>query len=122
VNEKLRLVRNIAFWPLIVSILALVCFGGETDNSQYLPLKVGKKWVLRSKAVGKPMVVEVVGRNGDGYRVRWDNPLDPKRANNCPQGRKVLYLRINYEWSERSHARGHFILGLHRNQRCKVGQ
>ena len=87
-NEKLRLVRNIAFWPLIVSILALACFGGEADNSQYLPLKVGKKWVLRSKAVGKPMVFEVVGRSGDGYRVRWDNPWIPSELTIVPKAGK----------------------------------
>jgi hypothetical protein len=54
-----------------------MCFAADADNSQYLPLRVGKKWVLRSTAVGTPMVFEVIEKTDQGYRIRWDNPWNP---------------------------------------------
>jgi hypothetical protein len=77
------------FCPLILSILALACFAGDSDSSQYLPLKVGKKWVLRSRAVGMPMVFEVIEKTADGYRVRWDNPWIPSELVIVPKGEKI---------------------------------
>jgi hypothetical protein len=51
---------------------AVVQPGGSSD---YLPLAVGKRWELRSRSAPDPMVLEVTGRDGDAYIVRWINPF-----------------------------------------------
>src|SRR5882672_8680796 len=43
--------------------------------SEYLPLAPGARWELRSRSAPDPMVLEVVGRDGDAYLVRWVNPF-----------------------------------------------
>ncbi len=88
-NERSMSMRKSIFWAFILSVLALSCFAADTDNSQYLPLKVGKKWVLRTKAMSMPMVFEVVGKSGDGYRLRWDNPWIPSELTVVPKGGKI---------------------------------
>lgn len=47
--------------------------GGASRN--YLPLEVGRKWVLQSpKYPENPVVFEVLAREGEAYRLRFDNP------------------------------------------------
>lgn len=45
---------------------------GSTD---YLPLNAGNRWELRSRSASEPMVLEVTGREGDAFVVRWINPF-----------------------------------------------
>lgn len=78
---------------LTVCFVVAACFGAQ-DNSHYLPLKVGKKWVLRSNAVGTPMVFEVVEKTGDGYRIRWDNPWIPSFLTIVPKGGKFYVSAV----------------------------
>jgi hypothetical protein len=40
----------------------------------YLPLAVGNRWELRSRAHSTPVVFEVTSRSADSFLVRWDNP------------------------------------------------
>ncbi len=44
------------------------------SSEDYLPLQVGNRWELRSAALSASMALEVVGRDGDGFIVRWENP------------------------------------------------
>jgi len=46
----------------------------EAEQSDYLPLAKGRKWILRSPTVGQPIVLEVVEKRGDQYRLKFDNP------------------------------------------------
>ena len=67
---------------IVWSVLVLACAAlgapspaiaqGGTD---YLPLAPGARWELRSNSARNPMVLEVVGREGDAYLVRWINPF-----------------------------------------------
>jgi hypothetical protein len=78
----------------MICILAISCLGADSDDSQYLPLRVGKKWVLRSKAIASPMVFEVVSKNGDGYHVRWDNPWIPSELTIVPRDGKFYLSQL----------------------------
>ncbi len=49
----------------------------QTPGSNYLPLAVGNRWELRSRSAAEPMVLEVTGRDGDAFVVRWVNPFVP---------------------------------------------
>jgi hypothetical protein len=71
-----------------------MCFAADADNSQYLPLRVGKKWVLRSTAVGTPMVFEVIEKTDRGYRIRWDNPWIPSILTIFPRGGKFYVSAV----------------------------
>jgi hypothetical protein len=80
-------------WRLrrLLAALAIVCgaalvsalFDGSSGDSSaapqqasrdYLPLAVGHRWELRSRAAGEPMVLEVIDREGNTFVVRWINP------------------------------------------------
>jgi len=87
---------NLLLVLLTLCTVVLGCFGAE-DNSQYLPLTVGKTWVLRSNAVGTPMVFEVVAKIGDGYRIRWDNPWIPSLLTIIPKGGKFYVSAVTMD-------------------------
>ena len=42
-------------------------------QSPYLPLEVGNRWTLRSKNSARPIVIDVLGRKGNGFHVRFDS-------------------------------------------------
>jgi len=44
-------------------------------SGDYLPLAVGNRWELSSRNASEPMVLEVTGRDGDAFVVRWINPF-----------------------------------------------
>lgn len=44
-------------------------------GANYLPLVVGNRWELRARNVPDPMVLEVSGRDGSAFIVRWINPF-----------------------------------------------
>ncbi len=44
-------------------------------GGNYLPLAVGNRWELSSRNASEPMVLEVTGRDGDAFVVRWINPF-----------------------------------------------
>jgi hypothetical protein len=56
--------------------VAVIAVGtaAQPDGADYLPLTVGARWELRSRTVPTPMVLEVVGRDGDAFVLRWENP------------------------------------------------
>ena len=62
--------------------------GPEPDQSDYLPLAKGKRWVLRSPTVGSPIVLEVTEKRGDDYRLRFDNPWVKSELLLRPKGGK----------------------------------
>ena len=64
------------------SLLPLVsCTTGASADREiqgggnYLPLAVGDRWELTSRSASEPMVLEVTGRDGDAFVVRWINPF-----------------------------------------------
>ena len=72
--------RNTAAFLLL--LLACAACGGPStaaaqtgSPSEYLPLAPGARWELRARNAPDPMVLEVVGREGDAYLVRWVNPF-----------------------------------------------
>lgn len=72
---------RIAFVLLLASNLYALA------ESAYLPLVEGKRWVLRSGS--NRMSMEVVGRENDTYRVRWDNPWIAAEFKLRPVGGKI---------------------------------
>jgi hypothetical protein len=68
----------------LLVIAALATTGGRAGaaasrvaaaGGDYLPLAVGQRWELRSRAAADPMLLEVTGRDGEAYLVRWVNPF-----------------------------------------------
>lgn len=49
-------------------------YAATPGNDDYLPLAVGNKWVLRSRTVSTPIVLEVTGKSAEGYELKFDNP------------------------------------------------
>jgi hypothetical protein len=85
---------NLVLLCFTVCAVVSACVGAEVDSSKYLPLKVGKKWVLRSPAVSTPMVFEVVEKVESGYRIRWDNPWIPSFLTIVPKGEKFYVSAV----------------------------
>jgi hypothetical protein len=85
---------NLVVVLIALCTVALTGFAADADNSQYLPLRVGKKWVLRSTAVGTPMVFEVIEKTDQGYRIRWDNPWIPSILTIVPRGGKFYVSAV----------------------------
>ncbi len=56
---------------LLLALLGTSAFA----QSDYLPLSEGSRWTLRSNATDKPIVIEVTGRSGDAYLVRFSSPF-----------------------------------------------
>ncbi|HEY8154245.1 MAG TPA: hypothetical protein VII72_08975 [Myxococcota bacterium] len=44
------------------------------EGARYLPLEVGRRWVLRSQRVDAPVRVEVMRREGDAFVLEFENP------------------------------------------------
>ena len=59
----------------LVSCTTGASAGTAIQGGNYLPLAVGNQWELRSRNASEPMVLEVTGRNGDVFVVRWINPF-----------------------------------------------
>ena len=51
-----------------------VCAPAQTNASNYLPLAEGRKWVLRNSAQSRPVEIEVVGRQGGEFTLRFVSP------------------------------------------------
>ncbi|MBL0156906.1 MAG: hypothetical protein IPP47_07345 [Bryobacterales bacterium] len=57
------------------AFLSLVCCTAHAQQPQdYLRLSVGKKWTLRSSAVGSPIIFEVLEEQGGAYKLKFENP------------------------------------------------
>lgn len=54
--------------------LLLIPVHGQNSPNSYLPLQLGRRWVLRSAGSSKPIVFEVLAADRDVYRLRFDNP------------------------------------------------
>jgi hypothetical protein len=69
--------------------------GVQRGDSNYLPLAVGKRWELRSRSAPDPMVLEVTGRDGDAYVVRWINPFVRATFRFRLDGAKVVMVGLD---------------------------
>ena len=81
-------VRTGLLAPLLVWTLWPV--GAAEPATDYLPLAVGMKWVLRSPHQAKPVVFEVLQQDGDGYRLRSTNPWGSSEWTLAYQAGKLL--------------------------------
>jgi hypothetical protein len=59
----------------------------------YLPLQEGNRWDLRSG--GQSMTLEVTGRSGPAYRVRWSNPWVGTEFLFVPSGNQILLAGLD---------------------------
>jgi hypothetical protein len=64
-----------------------------TAQSAYLPLEEGNHWELRSGR--QSMTLEVTGRSGEQYRVRWTNPWVRTEFLFVPNGNQVLLTGLD---------------------------
>jgi hypothetical protein len=60
----------------------------------YLPLSEGLRWVLSHPSVKKTVSFEVLSRDGDGYRIRFDSPFGSNDWTLVPEGGKILLTRF----------------------------
>jgi hypothetical protein len=63
--------------------------GTSEVRGDYLPLAVGAAWELRATGTAEPMRLEVTGREGEAYVVRWTNPFVPVTFRFVKQGSQV---------------------------------
>ncbi len=59
---------------VLVVVLWLGILTGFAQDATYLPLSVGKRWVLRNPRERKPILFEVTQQDGKGLRVRSKTP------------------------------------------------
>ncbi|HWP86055.1 MAG TPA: hypothetical protein VNN17_12740 [Terriglobia bacterium] len=64
-------------------------------QTRYWPLRENQRWELRSPSVPQPMIFEVEGRDGDEYRVRWDNPWVRATFYFRMSGNRILLSRLD---------------------------
>jgi hypothetical protein len=73
---------------LLLLLLLFVC-GHAFASAEYLPLKVGTRWVLKHPGMGAPVVIEVVAKNGNTFRVKFSHPWGENEWDLQTQGNKV---------------------------------
>lgn len=66
------------------------CKLNAQSPESYLPLEVGTSWVLRHPAVQKPVKIEVLRREGDGFRIRFDSPFGNNDWTLVPRGGAIV--------------------------------
>ena len=59
----------------VLTLTSIVVGAQSRSGGDYLPLGVGNRWELRARNASEPMVLEVTGRDGDAFIVRWINPF-----------------------------------------------
>ena len=69
--------------------------GTIQSSGNYLPLAVGNRWELRSRNAAEPMVLEVTGRDGDAFVVRWINPFIQATFRFRLDGARVLMVGLD---------------------------
>ena len=69
--------RHTVLALLAIALLLPYCVSAAGDQSEYLPLAVGNKWVLRSPAAKDAIVFEVIGEHNGSFDIRFDNPWIP---------------------------------------------
>lgn len=62
-------------------------------QDSYLPLAEGNRWVLSSPAVAQPVTLEVLSRDGEGYRIRFSSPFGNSDWTLVPRGEQVLMTK-----------------------------
>ena len=71
---------------LIISVLVIPAIAAGPD---YLPLAEGTRWVLKNPGFKQPVVLEITGRDGTAYRVRFSSPWASNDWNLEARGGKV---------------------------------
>jgi len=69
-------------------------FAAASDPSDYLPLVAGQKWTLRSPAVGKPIILEVLSMHDNQFDVKFENPWINSVMTFQPQGGKYVLTAL----------------------------
>ena len=92
----------LAMLALVASLVSGVsCTTGASAGTElqgggnYLPLAVGNRWELQSRSAPEPMVLEVVGREGDTFVVRWINPFIKATFRFRLEGSRVLMTGLD---------------------------
>lgn len=60
------------------------------SGKEYLPLSDKRQWQLNSPKSQKPILLEVLGREADAWRVKWDNPWFQVIFHFASEGQRVL--------------------------------
>lgn len=67
------------------------------SGSEYLPLTLGKKWVLRSATTEVPIVFEVLDKQGESYRLKFDNPWANSELMITPKSGKYYVTAVTMQ-------------------------
>jgi hypothetical protein len=62
------------------------------EGARYLPLEVGRRWVLTSPRVGTPVRVEVMRREGEAFLLEFENPWSFHEYRVVERGGRILRL------------------------------
>lgn len=85
---------HILKFAFLVSVLAGALASVAAAQADYLPLQVGRQWVLRLPASPSAVVFTVTGENGGVYSVDFDNPWIKSVLELRPQGDKVVITGV----------------------------
>lgn len=74
--------------------LCLLAAWTAEAQSTYLPLEPGNKWTLRNPRSNKTIVIEVMERKGDEYRISFDSPYGANEWILQPEGDKYYMTQF----------------------------
>ncbi|MBZ0250367.1 MAG: hypothetical protein K8F93_11985 [Burkholderiales bacterium] len=80
---------------ILVPIALLWCEARAAPAENTLPLETGRRWELVSAAAGQSMSLEVAGRSGDAWVVRWNNPWVNATFHFVLDGGRVLLAALD---------------------------
>lgn len=82
---------------LILGLVSTLAASSLLAQDSYLPLAEGNRWVLSSPSVPQPVTLEVLSRDGDGYRIRFSSPFGNSDWTLVPRGQQVLMSKYGKE-------------------------
>ncbi len=72
----------------LLSLFLLLAAAHSANAQEYWPLQTGSRWELQSG--GATMAYEVIGRSGETFQVKWDNPWVKATFGFRVSGAKIL--------------------------------
>jgi len=88
-------IASAALLPMLSCTAGASVSAASQGGGNYLPLAVGNRWELRSRNAQEPMVLEVTGRSGDAFVVRWINPFIQATFRFRLDGARVLLVGLD---------------------------
>lgn len=82
------------------AVILLFAFASAAQSGSYLPLEVGRQWVLRSPRFDGTIVFTVRSGSGDTYFLDFDNPWVPSRLEVRHLSSKIVVIAVTMSGSK----------------------